>query len=253
MTAVSSESRFARAVQDLGAAQKASAGVPAYTRYVNRPLGRLAAAAAFVLGGTANQVTVLSGLVSLASIGALVLLPAVWWTGLLAGTGLVLGYILDSADGQLARLRGGGSLSGEWLDHVVDAARMPAVHVGVLIGFYRFHDVSTILMLLPLGFLLVSTVRFFALILAEQMRRYAVPGASDPTGGADGATADDSAIRSMIALPGDFGVLCLVFLTWGSLPVFTALYGLLFAGNTLLLVLSLLRRYGELRTMVRAR
>ncbi|OZM70339.1 CDP-alcohol phosphatidyltransferase [Amycolatopsis antarctica] len=247
MTAAGTGSRFARAMRDLGGAQKAGAGVPAYTRYVNRPLGRRAAAAAFVLGGTANQVTVLSGLVSLASILALVLLPPVWWCGLLAGTGLVLGYVLDSADGQLARLRGGGSLSGEWLDHVVDAARMPAVHLGVLIGLYRFHeDAPAALLLLPLGFLLVSTVRFFALILAEQMRRYAAPG------GADGPATGESAARSLIALPGDFGVLCLIFFAWGSLPVFLTLYALLFAGNTLLLVLSLLRRYGELRTMVRA-
>jgi phosphatidylglycerophosphate synthase len=47
---------------------------------------------------------------------------------------LVFGYALDAADGQLARLRGGGSIAGEWLDHVVDAAKIASLHLAVLMS-----------------------------------------------------------------------------------------------------------------------
>lgn len=232
---------FSQAVVGLAEAQKSGAGVPAYTRYVNRPLGRLAAAAAYVAGMTPNQVTVLSGLVSLVSMAALVAFEPSVPLGIAVGLGLVVGYVLDSADGQLARLRGSGSLTGEWLDHVVDAARMPALHLCVLLGLYRFgDDLPAGMLLLPLGFLLVVVVRFFALILAEQLRKSA---------GVRGDAGSDSALRSLIALPGDFGLLCAIFLAWGSTPVFLVLYGLLFAGNALLLVLSLHRRYRELAAL----
>lgn len=238
---------FTAAVRDLAAAQKPGAGVPAYTRYVNRPLGRLAAAAAYVIGATPNQVSAVSGVLSLASIAALAVFPPSWPLGLAVGAGLILGYVLDSADGQLARLGGGGSLSGEWLDHVIDSARMPAVHMGVLIAGYRFYpDLPAGVLLVPLGYLLMAVVRFFALILAEQMRRSTLP----PVG--PGAISDSSVRRSLIALPGDFGVLCLVFLTWGSLPVFLGAYTVLFVATAMFFLPSLVRRYRELRYIQRS-
>lgn len=233
---------FRSAVRELARAQKPGAGVGAYTRYVNRPLGRIAAAFAYCCGLSANAVTAISGVCSLAAILLLALVAPSWWVGLLAGFGLLLGYVLDSADGQLARLRGGGSLAGEWLDHVIDAGRMPALHIGVLIALFRFHsELPSGYLLLPLAFLLVGVVRFFALILAEQMRRQRT-GSGAPARGVSATAA-----RSLLALPGDFGLLCLVFLCWAALPVFLALYGLLFVANALLLVPSLSRRYVELR------
>ncbi len=230
-----------QAVRDLGSAQTSPAGVPAYTRHVNRPLGRLAAALAFVLGLTPNQVTIISGLVSLLSTVALVTVEPSWVLGVSVALGLVLGYVLDSADGQLARLRGGGSQAGEWLDHVVDAVRLPALHLAVLIALFRFHDdISVAFLLIPIMYQLVAIVRFFAMMLAEQMKRYAAHtrGEVDPSG--------DSILRSLIILPLDFGVLCLIFVAWGSSNLFLALYGLLFVANALLLPVTLGRRYREL-------
>lgn len=239
-----SAGRFTAAVRELAAAQKPGAGVPAYTRYVNRPLGRLVAAAASVVGATPNQVSAASGVLSLVSIAVLAVFPPSWPLGLAVGLGLIMGYVLDSADGQLARLGGGGSFRGEWLDHVIDSARMPVVHMGVLVAVYRFYpDLAVGFLLVPLGYLLVSVVRFFALMLAEQMRRYARQQ-PDP-----GTPSDRSLLRSLIALPGDFGVLCLVFLAWGSLPVFLVTYTVLFAGNAAMFLPSLTRRYRELRLL----
>lgn len=237
-TTASRHRAFGKAVRDLSAAQKSGAGVPAYTRYINRPLGRLAAAGAHVLGMTPNQVTLISGVFSGASIAVLTLARPTWGIGALVAAGLIVGYILDSADGQLARLRGTGSPAGEWLDHVVDAARMPAIHLAVAIALFRFAEqLDPGLLLIPLGFLLVSTVRFFALILAEQMKRAAAT--TTVTRGSLG--------RSLVALPGDFGLLCLLFFAWHALTLFLVLYTVLLLLNAVLLVLSLIRRYRELR------
>jgi phosphatidylglycerophosphate synthase len=54
--------------------------------------------------------------------------PATWFVGLITVV-LVLGYALDAADGQLARLRGGGSSLGEWLDHMIDSAKVVGPHL----------------------------------------------------------------------------------------------------------------------------
>ena len=50
---------------------------------------------------------------------------------------LLLGYALDSADGQVARLSGRSGPAGEWLDHVTDQARTVSLHMAVLIWLYR--------------------------------------------------------------------------------------------------------------------
>ena len=64
----------------------------------------------------------------------------------------MLGYALDSADGQLARLRGGGSLTGEWLDHVIDSFKISTLHLAVLVMAYRFFPTPTWWLLVPLVF-----------------------------------------------------------------------------------------------------
>ena len=56
---------------------------------------------------------------------------------------LASGYVMDSVDGQLARLRGSGSLSGEYLDHTVDCVKTATLHLAVLISWYRFATSTT--------------------------------------------------------------------------------------------------------------
>lgn len=239
--ATSHDREFASALRSLGSAQKSPVGVPAYTRYVNRPLGRIAAAAAYVMRLTPNQVTLISAVISFVAIYALAAFEPSWALGFAITAGLGFGYVLDSADGQLARLRGGGSPAGEWLDHVVDAARLPALHLAVLIALFRFDDgVSLGILLIPTGYLLVSVVRFFSLMLAEQMKKALPSGASTQT------FAGDSLLKSLALLPLDFGALCIVFVLWGSTSVFLAVYSVLFVANTILLAVTLARRYREL-------
>ncbi|TQN35774.1 CDP-alcohol phosphatidyltransferase family protein [Kocuria rosea] len=122
---------YEEALAGLRAAQKPGQGVPAYTRWVNRPLARYAAARAAAAGLTPNGVTALSAVLSAAGLVVLVAAPPTPATGVVVALLLAAGYVLDSADGQVARLTGTGSPAGEWLDHVVDSIRTPALHLAV--------------------------------------------------------------------------------------------------------------------------
>ena len=94
---------YAAVRQRLAAAQKSSRGAPAYSRFVNRPLGRSLAAGAFVLGRTPNQVTAVSAAFSAVAIGVLAVVRPTWVTGVVVSLALVVGYAFAAADGQLAR------------------------------------------------------------------------------------------------------------------------------------------------------
>lgn len=230
---------YRASVDALGRAQKTTRGAPLYSRTVNRPLGRRLAALAHVVGATPDQVTALSGAVTAAGIAAIALAPAPsgagrWW-GVVVAALLVAGYALDAADGQLARLRGGGSLAGEWLDHVVDAAKIATLHLAVAVGAWRA-GVEGPWLLVPLAFSAVSSTWFFTIILNDHLRRLAggVDGqasvAGGGAGGGAGAPSRPSLLRSAASLPADYGALCVLFLALGWPEVFRALYTLLALG-----------------------
>jgi len=127
---------FAQTLARLGGAQKGALGAPAYSRFVNRRMGRFLAAVAFHAGLTPNAVTAISAAFSAAGIALLALVSPSWPMGAAVTVCLVVGYALDSADGQLARLRGGGSPAGEWLDHMVDATKVVSMPLALGLGFY---------------------------------------------------------------------------------------------------------------------
>src|SRR5206468_3735903 len=107
----------------LAGAQKSNRGAAGYSRWVNRRLGRQIAAVAYLRGLTPNQVSAISAVFTFAAIASLAVFRPDWLLAVLATVALLTGYAFDSADGQLARLRGGGSPAGEWLDHVLDALK----------------------------------------------------------------------------------------------------------------------------------
>ncbi len=228
--------RLGDVIAALAAAQKSSRNAPAYSRWVNRPLGRVFAAAAFKAGLTPNGVTLVSAAFTFAGIAVIGFGgPATGW---LVGVLLVLGYALDSADGQLARLRGGGSASGEWLDHFIDAVKAAALHVAVVILWWRhLGDFPVSSLLVPLAFTVVSTVYFFGMILTEILLRRAGP--QRPAESGERAPV----MMSLVALVNDYGLLCVTML---FLPWFDAwrwVYTALMAANLLLLVVQSVRWY----------
>jgi phosphatidylglycerophosphate synthase len=230
-------------VGDLSRAQKPSAGTPAYSRFVNRRIGRVFAAAAFLGRRTPNQVSLASGFCSLVGIVLIATVRPSVPLALAVTALLVLGYGLDSADGQLARLRGGGSPLGEWLDHMIDAVKIVLLHSAVLISFFRFDAFSNDLVLLvPLGYVCLSSVLFFGLILIDQLRRRH-GGAQKPN------ERGDSVAKSLLIAPTDYGVLCLVFLTFAWPSLFALLYGALLAANLLFLAAAITKWYREMAVL----
>jgi phosphatidylglycerophosphate synthase len=220
----------------LARAQKSGAGVPWYMRVVNRRLGRLIASLAAQGPFTPNHLTAASFASFLGAAALLVAVEPGVTMAIIAVVLLQLGFAFDSADGQLARLRGGGSPAGEWLDHVVDSGRHLLFHLAVLIGLYRFTGVDDAVLLIPLGFAVVSTVRFFAQILAEQLAR------RDPVAGPDAVPR----FGTLIQAPADTGILNFAVLLWPWTAPFLWVYAILGVLNAILLAATLLRRYREL-------
>lgn len=218
----SSRPSFATSLGALRQAQKASAGVSLYSRWVNRPLGRVLAAGAAAVGIGPNTVTMTSAIVTAAGLALLVLAPVAPLVGIGVALLLVIGFALDSADGQVARLTGRSSPAGEWLDHVVDAGKMVAVHACVLVALWR-SGVDAGWLAVALAYQFVSVVFFAALTLFPLLRRGEAPKTSSP-----------STVRAVALLPADYGVLAFAFVLWGAQPTFLVVYALLFIATTLI-------------------
>jgi phosphatidylglycerophosphate synthase len=231
----------------LAEAQKGASGAPAYSRFVNRRVGRLFAALAHHAGLTPNAVTATSAVFTFTGIALLALLAPSWTIGLVVAGCLVVGYALDSADGQLARLRGGGSPAGEWLDHMVDALKIASLHLALLVGWYRFEYVERgAWLLLPIGFSVVSVVLFFATLLNESLR--AQHGAVTRAA----RTADHpSVLRSLVVVPTDYGLLCWVFALLGAPALFLPVYTFLLLVMAAYLGLATIRWFTEMGRLPR--
>ncbi|MBD8059603.1 CDP-alcohol phosphatidyltransferase family protein [Cellulomonas sp. JH27-2] len=232
-------------VRELAGAQKGAArGAPAYSRFVNRRLGRFAAAWALRRGLTPNAVTGLSALATFAGIGMLAFVAPAWWEGIAVAALLVLGYALDSADGQVARATRSGSAQGEWLDHMVDATKIATLPLAVGVGIYRFTDLDDRWLLIPLVNAVVGSVLFFGMILTEQLRRAHGVTSSAVPGAAGG-------LRSLLVLPTDYGILCLTFVFWGSPTTFLTIFGFLTAATAGYLVLAARKWFVEIGAFAR--
>lgn len=214
-----SRGTFGDGYRRLKQAQKSSKGAPLYSLVVNRPLGRVFAAAAYQMRLTPNQVTLVSACFTFAGIALIALAPPGVITAVLITAALVLGYSLDAADGQLARLRGGGSLSGEWLDHVVDSFKIATLHLAVLIAWYRFFDVDPLWLLVPLVSAAANTVHFFGMLLTELLTRVELAKRGERPVKEPG-----SMIMSIAKVPTDYGFLCLGFSLWAVPAIFGYFY-----------------------------
>lgn len=237
---------FAGAYRQLAHAQKGHArGAPAYSVYVNRRVGRTLAAWAYRVGLTPNQVTAISAVNTFAGLALLLLLPAHAWTGVVVAALLALGYAWDSADGQLARLRGGGSLAGEWLDHFVDAVKIASLHLAVLVALQVHTPLAgTAWLLVPLGFSVVAVVTFFGMLLNDLLKSKNGVASTHARGGG-------TLLRSAILLPTDFGVVCLVFVLWGWTAAFLVAYMALAVAGALFLALAAVRWFREIAALDR--
>jgi phosphatidylglycerophosphate synthase len=217
------KTKFAQSFRELGLAQKGKKGVPLYCLYVNRPAGRVVAALLRNTRFGPNDVTVA---------GAFLTYGALLWLAFWAGTGtssalvgvvLAAGFILDSADGQLARLQGRSSKLGEWLDHVLDSGRIVVLHGAVCCFLLRTTSIPALPLATLCGvFLFANSTIFFAGALFDQLSRQTALRPSEL-----GHDAASSMKRSILTLPVDYGMMCLALMTvpWSGIfvPCYLAL------------------------------
>lgn len=229
----------------LRGAQKSSQGAPLYSLVVNRPLGRVFAATAHHMGFAPNQVTVVSAFFTFTGIALIALMAPGLWMAIGVALLLVIGYALDAADGQLARLRGGGSLTGEWLDHVIDSFKVATLHLAVLISMYRFFEVSPRWLLIPILFSAVYVIHFFGMLLTELLTRIA----NLSLGTRPDTPQTGSSVRSVLKLPTDYGILCLSFLLLAHRPVFQWFYLALAVATAAYTILVLPAWYRRLKLL----
>lgn len=239
-------------------AQKPAYGAPAYSRWVNRPAGRVLAAAAYRLGMSPNQVTAVSALFTYAGIAVVALVRPMPATSVAAAILLLVGYALDSADGQLARLTKSGRPSGEWLDHVIDMGKVCLLHGSIAVSWARWGvpgrgwDEGWAVGI-PVLFLTVSVVAFFGWLLSDLLVRISrARGASVAPALSTAAPAAAPALRSILRLPSDYGLLALTFLVY-STWVFPVAYTLLLVANSAILAAALPTWFRQVRSSEESR
>jgi phosphatidylglycerophosphate synthase len=231
----------------LRSAQKPPRGTAAYSRHVNRPVARRVAAFVRQFGLTPNQATAISATLSGAGLLLLALRPPSVLLGIVVALLLAAGYVMDSVDGQLARLSGTGSLSGEMLDHTVDCVKTLVLHLAVLISFFRFPPVDQdAVLLIPIGFQIVDMISFFGLVTMPLLRKLHDAKALIPTG-----TTSEHPLRRWILLPTDYGTFCWMFVLLGWPLLFLVAYTAMFVINAAVLVPVLIKWSRELRSFDR--
>jgi phosphatidylglycerophosphate synthase len=165
----------------------------------------------------------------------LIAVPSTAVTGVIVAALLALGYLLDSADGQVARLSGTGSRAGEWLDHVVDALRTPALHLAALVGLWLHGGLPTAILAIPLLYSVLSAGQAMSQMLAEQL-----------SGRVHRPVAGGGRLKSVALLPTDTGLLCWLFVLWGAPALFAAAYTAVFLFNAVHTAISMRRKYTHL-------
>ncbi len=237
---------YRETLQRLTSAQKAAApGAPAYSIFINRRMGRLLAAVAYRAGLSPNGVTAISAAFTFSAIITLAIAPPSIVTGVVVWLLLAVGYALDSADGQLARLLRRGSRAGEWLDHVIDALKAVSLHAAVLVSFFRFSPFDDSWLLVPIGFQIVASGLFFAMILNDQLR--AVHAAH--LGRASVARTGSTLRRAVLSAPTDYGIICMMFVTLGFPLLFLIVYTLAFTANATYFILAARKWFGDMRAL----
>lgn len=228
----------------LKSVQKTSRGAPFYSLVINRPMGRMFAALAHQVGLTPNHVTVISAVFTFTGIAALAILRPGPLAALVVTAALVIGYALDASDGQLARLRGGGSLAGEWLDHSIDSVKIATLHLAVLIMAYRWLGLPEWWLFVPLAFSAAYVVHFFGMLLTDLLTRVRVAETHTPA-----AVGAPSRLVSILKLPTDYGFLCLSFVLLVVPQIFVVIYtgfALAMIGYTVLVLPKWYRRLKRL-------
>ena len=215
--------------------QKKGAGTPAYTRFVNRWLGRLLASFLASFKISPNSVSLLSGIITFISfIMFLVIDEIKFANSLILVFFLYFAYALDSADGQLARLLNRQSKQGEWLDHTLDAIKIPLSHGVAIFFIYKHKAINVEWIIFYIIILSFASAIFLSGILKSKL-------ISKNEFLRDENNEKNSIVRSFLTLPLDFGILISLFLFSFNPNWFIIIYsiwGLIFIFYSILLLIK---------------
>ncbi len=119
----------------IASASRSKADDSFLSRHFNRYISRFASERVVRSGITANQITLINGMVGVAG-GFFLSLPG-YWPHLLGALLFLFCVIMDGADGEVARLKLQESSFGQALDYTVDNVVHVAVFTGMALGLYR--------------------------------------------------------------------------------------------------------------------
>ena len=132
--------------------------MPAWLKQASRAVLNPIVRGALAVGMTANAITVLGLLVTVAAAAVI----ASGW--LLAGAAILLaGSVLDAVDGAIARAQGGGTAFGSFLDSTIDRASEAILYLGVAAFLLR----TTVDPLLPVLGVMVALAGSFLVSYAH--------------------------------------------------------------------------------------
>src|SRR6188768_1280296 len=165
-----------------------------WNAYVCRPIAALLVSAIEGTRITPNQITLSAVFVALASVALLLLWPGHW--GLIAAVVVFeLSYVLDCADGMLARWRGSASPVGHLLDFLMDELKAFCLLAAVAVRLFLEQKDVRFLLLGLFGLVVLAS----GIALTTFVRRPEVAGPSAPSGSSD-AQAPRSLLRKLVAL-----------------------------------------------------
>jgi phosphatidylglycerophosphate synthase len=164
-----------------------------WNAYVCRPIAAVLVSALEGTRITPNQITISAVFVALVSVALLLFVPG--YVGLiLAVVVFEFSYVLDCADGMLARWRGIASPVGHLLDFLMDELKAFCLLAAVSVRLFLEHGDTRFLLLGLLGLVALAS----GIALTTFMRRPEVTGPA-PAAGA-GAATPKSALRRVVGL-----------------------------------------------------
>ena len=167
-----------------------------WNAYVCRPIAAVLVSAIAGTRITPNQITISAVFVALISVALLLLLPG--HLGLILAVGVFeLSYVLDCADGMLARWRGTASPVGHLLDFLMDELKAFLLLAAVAVRLFREHGDVRFLLLGLFGLVVLAS----GIALTTFVRRPEVLGPAPAAASASvSATASKSLVRRAVGL-----------------------------------------------------
>lgn len=220
--------------------QRGNLGEPAYSRFINRWLGRIFASVIGYFKISPNTISFSSFILTIVTFICFLILKEInFLESVLLELFLLIGFILDATDGQIARLLNKQSKKGEWFDHTLDAIKLSLGH-GVAVFFIITHvDFDKFWYVVFLFIFSLAMGRYIGVILKTKLIDYKTSERSSKKAG-------KGIIRSILLLPLDYGTFIAIFIFTYNPRIFFIAYTALGLISILYSVLLIFRSWREL-------